>query len=391
MTNSQTTAIINAVILRSGYTATPGGILLSDGKIKEILPKGALPPESARLVIDASKNYLVPGFIDLHVHGGGGSDFSDDGGRKLLKIIKFLASFGTTSVLPTIATSSRDDLARIVRFIAPFYTGNKKGGRVLGINLEGPYLSIGKRGAQPLRFIRNPDLAEIEKLLDMAGGAIKIMTLAPELKGAFDLIRILKRSGVIAAAGHTTADYEIMKAAIKAGISYATHIFNSYPILHHRETGAIGALLESDRVDTEILCDGIHLSPVLIRLLFRMKTIDRLILVTDGIEVMGRRIKSFVMGGRKVIVNSQGARMADGTLVGSMLPMNHALCNVVKFTGIPLSDALILATTNPARLLGVEDRKGDIRVGMDADLVIMDKRCNIKRTIIAGETVFRKN
>ena len=390
MTNSQTTAIINAVILRPGYPATPGGLLLAAGKIKQIMPKDALPPESSRMVIDAGGNYLVPGFIDLHVHGGGGSDFSDDGGRKLLRIIKFLASFGTTAVLPTIATSSREDLFRIVRFIAPFYTGNKMGGRVLGINLEGPYLSIGKRGAQPLRFIRNPDLAEMEKLVEVAEGAIKIMTLAPELNGAFDLIKLLKRSGVIAAAGHTTADYEIMKAAIKAGISYATHIFNSYPLLHHRETGAIGALLESARIDTEFLCDGIHISPVLIRLLFRMKTIDRLLLITDGIEVMGRRTKSFVMGGRRVIVNSAGARMADGTLVGSMLPMNHALCNVVKFTGIPLSEALILVTSNPARLLGVEDRKGDIRIGMDADLVIMDKRCNIKRTIIAGETVFRK-
>lgn len=391
MTNSQTTAIINAVILRPGYPPAPGGVLLSSGKIKRILSEGELPPVSAPLVIDARGYYLTPGFIDLHVHGGGGSDFSDERGRKLIRIIKFLASFGTTAVLPTIATSSREDLFRIVRFIAPFYTGNKMGGRVLGINLEGPYLSIGKRGAQPLRFIRNPDLIEIEKLLDMAGGAIKIMTLAPELKGAFDLIRLLKQSGVIAAAGHTTADYEIMKAAIKAGISYATHIFNSYPILHHRETGAVGALLESDRVDTEILCDGIHISPVLIRLLFRMKRIERLLLVTDGIEVMGRRIKSFVMGGRRVIVDSAGARMADGTLVGSMLPMNHALRNVVKFTEVPLSDALVLATTNPARLLGVEDRKGDIRIGMDADLVIMDKKCNIKRTIIAGETVFLKN
>lgn len=390
MSRQQSTAIINAVILRPGYPATPGGVLISAGKIKRILPGDVLPPESAQVVIDARGKYLAPGFIDLHVHGGGGSDFSDAGGRKLLRIIKFLARFGVTAVLPTIATSSREDLFRIVRFIAPFYIGNKIGGRVLGINLEGPYLSIGKRGAQPLRFIRNPDQYEVEKLLESAGGAVKIMTLAPELKGASDLIRLLKASGIIPAAGHTVADYETMKNAIKTGISYATHIFNSYPPLHHRQPGAVGAILESDRVDTEILCDGIHLSPVLIRLLFRIKTIDRLLLVTDGITIMGRRIKSFVMGGRRVIVDAAGARMADGTLVGSMLPMNQALRNVVKFTGVPLSDALVLATVNPARLLGVEDRKGDIRTGMDADLVIMDKQCHIRRTIIAGETVFLK-
>ncbi len=391
MNTSKTTAIINALIMRPGFPAAPGGVLISGGKINRIIPKDGLSPEPDQAVIDANGDYLVPGFIDLHVHGGGGSDFSDDGGRKLLRIIKFLAGFGTTSVLPTIATSSRENLEKIVKFIAPIYTGKKMGGRVLGINLEGPYLSIGKRGAQPLRFIRNPDLYEVEKLLDLAGGAVKIMTLAPELKGAFDLIRILNRSGVIAAAGHTTADYETMKKAIEAGISYATHIFNSYPPLHHRHPGAIGAILESDQVDTEILCDGIHLSPVLIRLLFRMKPIDRLLLVTDAIEVMGSRLKSFTMGGRRVTVDSAGARMADGTLVGSMLPVNQALRNVVKFTGIPLSDALVLVTANPARLLEIEDRKGDIRAGMDADLVIMDRKCNIKRTIIAGETVFRKN
>jgi len=391
MNNSQTTAIINALVIRPGYPAVAGGVLISGGKIKRILQEDESPTKLDRTVIDAKGDYLVPGFIDLHVHGGGGGDFSDDGGRKLLRIVKFLAGFGTTAVLPTIATSSRENLKKIVKFIAHIYAGEKMGGRVLGVNLEGPYISIGKRGAQPLRFIRNPDLYEVEKLLDRSGGAVKIMTLAPELKGAFDLIRILKQYGVIAAAGHTTADYETMKKAIKAGISYATHIFNSYPPFHHRHPGAIGAILESNQVNTEILCDGIHLSPVLIRLLFRVKPIDRLLLVTDAIEVMGRRIKSFTMGGRRVTVDSAGARMADGTLVGSMLPMNQALSNVVKFTGLPLSDALVLATANPARLLKIEDRKGDIRAGMDADLVIMDKKCHIKRTIIAGETVFRKN
>ena len=391
MTTSQTTAIINALVIRPGYPAVPGGVLISGGKIKRILQEGELPPKPNRTVINAQGDYLVPGFIDLHIHGGGGDDFSNDGGRKLLRIVKYLAGFGTTAVLPTIATSSRESLEKIVQFISSVYTGNKMGGRVLGVNLEGPYLSIGKRGAQPLRFIRAPDLYEVEKLLDTSGGAVKIMTLAPELEGAFDLIRLLKQYGVIAAAGHTTADYETMKKAIKVGISYATHIFNSYPPFHHRHPGAIGAILESNQVNTEILCDGIHLSPVLIRLLFRVKPIDRLLLVTDAIEVMGRRIKSFTMGGRRVTVDSAGARMADGTLVGSMLPMNQALSNVVKFTGLPLSDALVLATANPARLLKIEDRKGDIRAGMDADLVIMDKKCHIKRTIIAGETVFRKN
>ncbi|MEA1927788.1 MAG: N-acetylglucosamine-6-phosphate deacetylase [Candidatus Auribacterota bacterium] len=388
MTNPPTTAIINAVILRPGESPSPGGVLLSGGKIKQILSEGTPVPESVREVIDARSNYLAPGFIDLHLHGGGGHDFAYDGGRNSREIIEYLARFGTTALLPTIATSSRKNLLKAVRHISTLYSDNKWG--VLGINLEGPYLSIGKRGAQPLRFIRRADKAELDELLESANGAIKIMTLAPEIEGGMKLIRWLKNSGIIPAAGHTTADYETMKAAIRAGISYATHIFNSYPPLNHRNPGAIGAILESEKINTEIICDGIHVSPVLVRLLFMIKPLDRLLVVTDGTAVMGRRIKKFIMGEREVIVDHGGARMADGTLVGSMLPMNRALCNVAKFNGIPLSRALIMATINPARLLGVEDRKGDIRKNMDADLVIMDKMCNVKRTIIAGETVYRR-
>jgi len=362
--------------------------VVSNGKIKRLLPESVPPPEFVRTVIDARGRYLVPGFIDLHVHGGGGNDFSDNEGRMVLGIMKYLARFGITAALPTIATSSRKSLLKIVSYIGSHCAEKKGRGEILGINLEGPYLNIGKRGAQPLRFIRRPDESEVKELLEAAPGSIKIMTLAPEVKGARKLIRLLRRNGVIPAIGHTTADYETARLAIKTGISYATHLFNSYPPLLHRCPGAVGAILESEKVNVEILCDGIHLSPVIIRLLFHLKPIDRLLLVTDGIAVLGRRIKKFIMGGREVIVDAGGARLLDGTLVGSMVPMNYALRNVVRFTGIPLSKALILATLNPARLLGVENRKGDIRRGMDADLVIMDKHYNVKRTIIAGETIY---
>jgi len=390
MTLPKSTAIINALILRPGYAPSRGGLLITKGLIERLLPEGVPPPEFAHTVIDARGNYLAPGFIDLHVHGGGGNDFNETGGRKLLSIVKYLTHFGVTSVLPTITTASRKNLLTVVRYISPFCLDKTGRGGILGINLEGPYLSIGKRGAQPLRYIRNPAETEVEELLESAGGSIRIMTLAPEVDGAFRLIQLLRRSSVIPAIGHTIADYETTRAAIKAGLLYATHVFNSYPPLHHRQPGAIGAVLESDHLDVEILCDGVHLSPVIVRLLFRMKPIDRLLLVTDGTAVLGRRIKKFLMGGREVTVDSSGAHLPDGTLVGSMVPMNQALRNVVRFTGIPLSDALILATGNPARVLGVEDRKGDIRRGMDADLVIMDQRCNVQRTIVAGETVFRK-
>ncbi len=391
MTRKQTTAIVNALILRPGFPPVRGGVLISAGRIERLFPEGVAAPDFVAEVIDARGNYLAPGFIDLHVHGGGGDDFNDDDGRKTVKIVNFLARFGTTSVLPTIATPSRTHLLETVARIASLCKSRKVGDRVLGINLEGPYISIGKRGAQPLRFIRNPSKTEVAELLEAADGAIKIMTVAPEVRGAISLIKLLKRSGVIPAIGHTIADYDTTRSAIRAGLSYVTHIFNSYPPLHHRQPGAIGAILESDRLNVEILCDGVHLSPVIVRLIARLKPLEKLLLVTDGIAVLGRRVKKFTMGGREVIVDKNEARLPDGTLVGSMVPMNHALNNFMRFTGCPLPDALFLATANPARLLGLEDRKGDIRHGMDADLVIMDKHCMVKRTIIAGETVYRKS
>ncbi|MDP8235357.1 MAG: N-acetylglucosamine-6-phosphate deacetylase [Candidatus Erginobacter occultus] len=389
MKNSETTAIFNAVLLRPGLPEARGGVLIKKGRISRLLGEAEPPPPDAAK-IDGRGSYLAPGFIDLHIHGGGGDDFLSEGSRRLDRILKFLPRFGVTSILPTIATPSGAELLELIQLLGPYYRGRQTGSLVLGINLEGPYLSIGKRGAQPLRFLRHPSKDELKEVLGEARGSIKIMTLAPELDGAIPLIRMLKRSGVIPAVGHTTADYETTRLAIRAGLSYATHLFNSYPPLHHRQPGAVGAILESPRVKAEFICDGVHLSPVIIRLLFRLKALEDLLLVTDGVAVLGRRIKKFSMGGREVVVDRNGARLPDGTLVGSMLPMNRALRNAVEFTGLSLPDALRLVTVNPARLLKIADRKGDLRPGMDADLVLMDRRCNVSRTIIAGKTVFER-
>lgn len=389
MNAPETTAIVNAVLLKPGGPEARGGLLIKKGRIVRLLGEGENPPASDA-VVDGAGCYLAPGLIDLHVHGGGGDDFLSEGSRPLDRILKFLPRFGVTSLLPTIATTSRVQLLDLIQLLQPYYENKRRGALVLGINLEGPYLSIGQRGAQPLRFIRPPSRGEVKEILQAARGSIKIMTLAPELEGALPLIRLLKRSGVIPAVGHTTADYETTRLAIRAGLSYATHLFNSYPPLHHRQPGALGAILESRRVSVELIGDGVHVSPVIIRLIFRLKALDELLLVTDGVAVLGRKIKKFVMGGREVVVDHNGARLPDGTLVGSMLPMNRALRNVVKFTGLPLADAIRLVTVNPARLLGIADRKGDLRPGMDADLVMMDRRCNIRQTIIGGKTVYKR-
>lgn len=390
MSATRKTAIINATILRPGRELRKGSLLLDGDKIAGVLPERFPSLPAGIKTIDARQNYVCPGLIDLHLHGGGGSHFSDKTHRNFLSILKTHARFGTTSLLPTLTASSQEDVIGFIRFIKKELKDSKLRRRVLGLNLEGPFLSIGKRGAQPLRFIRPPNLEDVEKILEEADGFLKIMTLAPELEGAMELIGILKQAGVIPAIGHTNADYEITRRAIKAGLSYATHIFNSYPLLHHRQPGPIGALLESDEVDVEILADGIHVSPVMIRLLLRLKKFEKVIMVTDANAALGERIRHFTMAGREVKVKAGRAQLKDHTLVGSVLPLNQVLKKMVGFTAISLPRLLSLATLHPARLLKLEKMKGDLEEGMDADILIMDRRLRVKRTLVGGETIYRQ-
>jgi len=387
---SRKTAVVNATILRPGREPAKGSLLLEGGKIGRVFPE--LFPElpAGTKSIDAKRHYVCPGLIDLHLHGGGGSHFSDMTHRNFVSILKTHARFGTTTLLPTLTASSQGDIIAFIRFIRKEIKDKKLARRLLGLNLEGPFLSIGKRGAQPLRFIRPPRLGDMEKILEEADGFLKIMTLAPELPGALELIGMLKRAGVIPAIGHTAADYEITRQAIERGLSYATHIFNSYPILHHRDPGPLGAILEADGIDVEILADGIHVSPVVIRLLLRLKSFEKIIMVTDGNAALGEKIRRFTMAGREVRVKAGRAQLKDRTLVGSVLPLNQALRRMTGFTGIPIWRLLSLATLHPARILKLDEKKGDLKKGMDADILIMDRKLKVKRTLVGGETVYRE-
>ena len=388
MTTKINTIIYNARVLRPGYPPHAGGVLIRGGKIDQIFTGSLSPLPSAAKKINAHRNYLTPGLIDLHIHGGAGRHFWDNPRRDLSVILNRLAAFGTTSLLATLSANSLDNIIRFLRYLknARQHPGSAR--RVLGVNLEGPYLSVGKRGAQSLRFIHAPRRAEVETILSEADGLIKIITLAPELKGAIPLIRYLKKSGVIPAIGHTNADYEITRKAIRVGISYATHLFNSYPPLHHRRPGPLGAILESEEVDVEIIADGIHVDPVILKLLFHLKDPARILLVTDGTAALGTRIKHFTMAERQVKISQHAARLADGTLVGGSLPLNRTLRNLMEFSGQNFSHALAHATTYPARVLGLSHRKGDLREGMDADLVIWGSNFSIKRTLVEGRTVY---
>ncbi|MCX6349077.1 MAG: N-acetylglucosamine-6-phosphate deacetylase [Candidatus Aureabacteria bacterium] len=383
-------AIINAILLRPNRAPSPGSLLVRGGKIDRVLGerRPVLPPRSA--VIDARGRRVTPGLIDLHVHGGGGRHFGAGEGGGLSAILAAHARFGTTAILPTLAASSSPDILEIIRVFKKSVSRPLRGARVLGLNLEGPFLNMGKRGAQPLRYIRPPRVREVERILEEADGLVKIMTLAPELDAGFKVISALRRAGVIPAIAHTDADYETTRKAIRAGLSYATHLFNSYPPLHHRRPGAVGAILDSEEIDLEIIADGIHVAPVMIRLLFRLARPDRIMAVTDANDALGGRVRRFLMAGRAVRVEGGAARLADDTLVGSIVPLNRAVENLSRFAGIDFARALAHATLNPARLLGLSARLGDLEKGMHADLVIWERSGAVWKTLVGGEVIHEK-
>ncbi len=380
-------AIVNAVLVRPLRSPVAGSLVLRGGRIESVrtAPRPELPPSAA--ILDARGRRLTPGLIDLHAHGGGGRHFGAGEGDGLPAILAAHARFGTTAVLPTIVASSPEEILEVIRALKRAQARPPGGARILGLNLEGPFLSIGKRGAQPLRYLRPPRLRDAERILSFADGMVRIMTLAPELDAGFRVVAALKRAGVIPAIGHTEADYDTAVRAIRAGVSYATHLFNAYPPLHQRRPGALAAVLDADGVDCEIIADGVHVAPVMIRLLSRLKPPERIAAVTDANAALGRRFASFRMAGRPVRIRGGAARLEDDTLVGSVAPLSQAVRNLARFGGMDFPRALAAATLNPARILGLSGRRGDLAPGFDADLAIWEKGGAVWKTIVGGEIV----
>ena len=332
--------------------------------------------------IDAAGGFLTPGLLDLHVHGGAGKDFFALDRRDLLRILRFHYRRGTTSLLPTFSAALVGEIAAATEFIKKASSEPPGSSTIVGINSEGPFLNPARAGAQKIERILPPDPKLLKKIISAAGGRLKLMTLAPEVEGAPALIPLLKDAGVIPAIGHTLADYRTARRAILAGIAYATHIFNAYPPFHHREPGALGAIFDSPEVYTEVIADGIHVSPPVLRFLFRLRPLERIILVSDCVA------SETGAGQRKRRLPA--ARLPDGTLAGGRQGLGEAVWNLVRWVGLPLERALIPATLNPARVLNLEKKKGDLDSGMDADLVIWSAGGQALRTVVGGETVYQK-
>lgn len=353
-----------------------------DHKIRAIMAEHRLPPGCE--VMDGGGAYLSAGFIDLHLHGCAGYDTMDEDDQALELMADRLVSTGVTAFLPTTMTLERARIERALERIAAAMTRDRgQGAQILGCNLEGPFLSRKKKGAHDERYITGPDFDWLQPYLDV----IRIVTVAPEIEGAYAFIRQLAAAGVVVSLGHTEATYEEAVKGIAAGASHMTHLFNAMSPFHHRQPGVVGAAFMHN-VTCEVIADNIHVAPAAQKLLTRIKPVEELVLVTDAIRACLLSEGTYDLGGLVVRVKQGQARRDDGTLAGSTLAMNAAIRNFHRNTGLPLAAVVQMATLNPARILRLGKEKGSIAPGKDADLVLWDDDFNVIMTFVAGERVY---
>ena len=373
-----------------------GSVLLTDGIITEV-SKGNIDAPDA-VVINANGNYISPGFIDLHVHGGGGHDFMDNTIEAFLRIAETHAQYGTTAMLPTTLSSSRARLLETLKTYNEAERMNKVGSQFIGMHLEGPYFALNQAGAQDPRYIRNPDPTEYHEIL-AAYPCIKRWSAAPELPGAIEFGNYVTSQGVLAAMAHTDAVYEEALAGFENGYKLVTHLYSGMSGVTRRHAiryaGVIEAAYLINDLDVEIIADGIHLPPPLLKLVYKIKGSERTALITDAMRAAGTNATESILGsledGLKVIIEDGAAKLPDRfAFAGSVATFDRLVRKMVWLGGVPLSDAVKMASATPARIMGIADKKGSIAVGMDADLVIFDEDINVQTTIAQGRVVYNK-
>jgi N-acetylglucosamine-6-phosphate deacetylase len=371
--------------ISDGVIVVEGSRIVSIGHRDEIhVPAGASDYVATGLTV-------VPGFLDLHVHGAGGHDVMEASPGALDRITSTVARSGTTSMVATtvsapvdVTCSSLEGVARYIRsHEEPPVNGGPLAAEILGIHLEGPFISNARRGVHPADAIAEPSVEILGRLLEASDGLVKILTLAPELPGAIRLIKAAVAAGVVVSIGHTDADYEQSRAAIEAGARHAAHTFNAMRPFSHRDPGVIGAILTDPLVTAEIIADGVHVAGPAIQILMGTKGFDTVILVSDGISATGMPDGSYRLGNFEVSVQHGVCRNAEGKLAGSTLTLDRALRYVVAL-GVPLLDAVRMATVLPARRLGLAGKKGILSVGADADLVVLTEELRVKGVMTRG-------
>ncbi|ASS75332.1 N-acetylglucosamine-6-phosphate deacetylase [Tumebacillus algifaecis] len=363
------------------------GILICEqGKIVYAGPsRGEIPD------VVCTTGYLVPGYVDIHIHGANGYDVMDGTADALRGVAKSLASYGVTSFLATTLTASIDQLVLVLDACKRCADDTFDGAELLGVHLEGPWINSKHKGAQNADHVIGPTIEDAKTLLSAGGGLVKLVTMAPENQHADAVIAYLSEQGVKASVGHSDATYEQVKAAIPHGLSHVTHCYNAMRGLHHREPGVVGAAMYHDELTAELIADGIHVHPVAMSILYRLKQSDRLVLVSDSMRAVGMEDGRYDLGGLSVYMQNGEARLADGTLAGSTLTLEKAVQNMVTLCGVPLAEAVKMASATPARVIGAGENKGRLQAGYDADFLYLDEELRVVTTYRAGQNIYERH
>lgn len=378
-------------ILTPHEEISAGAVLIEDGKIAAVGPRSAFSAPPGAREIHARGMTAVPGFVDVHIHGAMGHDVMEATPAALAAVAQHAARFGTTSLVATTVTASSDATSRalegIARYVhsqqAPRTSDGKASAEILGIHLEGPFLSATRRGVHPPEWLVPPSAETLRRFLSAANCCAKILTLAPELPGALACVEAARAAGLVVALGHTDATYAEAEAAIEKGARHAVHVFNAMRPFSHRETGVLGAVLTDPRMSAEVIADGVHVDSPAIRLLLAAKGFENVLLVTDAIAATGMPDGNYRLGSIEVTVAGGVCRNAEGRLAGSTLTLDRAVRNVVAL-GVPLIAAVRMATFNPARLLALTERKGVLAPGADADIVLLDSGLQVTGVMTGG-------
>jgi N-acetylglucosamine-6-phosphate deacetylase len=376
--------IKNATILTPDVLLEKGAVMVENGRIAGVVPAHELAIPAGAQVVDGEGLFLAPGFIDLQCNGGWGHDFSHEPDT-IWRVARRLPQTGVTGFLPTIVTSPRATIESAQAALLAGPPTGWTGAQPLGLHLEGPFLNPAKKGAHNPAYLRLPDLNAVRQWRPDQG--VRLVTLAPELPGALELIEQLVAQDVIVSAGHSLADIETGQKGIAAGVRYGTHLFNAMPPLLHREPGLAGALLNDERVTVGLIADAVHVHPTLVKLVWEMLGSGRLNLVTDAMAALGMPPGLYHLGDFQVTVNESSARLPNGTLAGSVMPLATALQRFRQMTGCSLAVALQSVTTTPARLLGLAHCKGRIAPGYDADLLLLDEAGHVLKSWAGGELI----
>lgn len=392
----------SCIYISNGNVITPNGILeatdvLIDGNVIKAVDKNIELADAEK--IDATGLYVSPGFIDIHVHGGGGADFMDGTEEAFLQVAATHARYGTTSMLPTTLTSSKEELFKTIDVYKSAHQNNKQGAKFLGLHLEGPYLSINQCGAQDPKYIRNPDPAEYKEVLAYTN-SIKRWSAAPELDGAIEFAKYLKEKNILVALAHTDAIYEEVLKGFENGYTLATHFYSAMSGVTRRNAfryaGAVEAGYLIDEMDVEIIADGIHLPAPLLQLVYKIKGAERTALITDAMRAAGTGVKESMLGslnnGLKVIVEDGVAKLPDrSSFAGSVATADRLVRNMINMAGVSLLNAVKMITETPARILQMEHAIGSIQKEYTADIVLFDGNINIQYTIVDGRIVYQKS